>query len=231
MSLSIIIPILNEDKNLEILHKKIVLNLKKIEFEIIFVDDNSDDNTKSILKKLSKNNKKTKFIIRKKKRDLTQSCFLGIENAKFNNILIMDGDLQHDPSNLPILIKKFFQKKADVLIGTRNFKKKIEGLDIFRFYISKILIFIFNSFFGFKTMDPLSGFFIFKKKIYIENKKNLFGKGYKILIDLLYNYKKDIKIFDQNINFKMRNFNSSKISLRVLLNFFKLIVFLKFRIK
>ena len=97
MSLSVIIPILNEDKNLEILHKKIVLNLKKIDFEIIFVDDNSDDNTKSILKKLSKNNKKTKFIIRKKKRDLTQSCFLGIENAKFNNILIMDGDLQHDP--------------------------------------------------------------------------------------------------------------------------------------
>ena len=231
MSLSVIIPILNEDKNLEILHKKIVLNLKKIDFEIIFVDDNSDDNTKSILKKLSKNNKRTKFIIRKKKRDLTQSCFLGIENAKFNNILIMDGDLQHDPSNLPILIKKFFQKKADVLIGTRNFKKKIEGLDIFRFYISKILIFIYNSFFGFKTMDPLSGFFIFKKKIYIENKKNLFGKGYKILIDLLYNYKKDIKIFDQNINFKMRNFNSSKISFRVLLNFFKLIIFLKFRIK
>ena len=66
MSLSVIIPILNEDKNLEILHKKIVLNLKKIDFEIIFVDDNSDDNTKSILKKLSKNNKKTKFIIRKK---------------------------------------------------------------------------------------------------------------------------------------------------------------------
>ena len=80
-------------------------------------------------------------------------------------------------------------------------------------------------------MDPLSGFFIYKKKIYIENKKNLFGKGYKILIDLLYNYKKDIKIFDQNINFKMRNFNSSKISFRVLLNFFKLIIFLKFRIK
>tara|TARA_Y100001970_G_scaffold257421_1_gene336111 strand:- start:1572 stop:2267 length:696 start_codon:yes stop_codon:yes gene_type:complete len=231
MSLSIIIPILNEDKNLETLHKKIILNLKKIEFEIIFVDDNSDDNTKSILKKLSKNNKKTKFIIRKKKRDLTQSCFLGIENAKFNNILIMDGDLQHDPSNLPFLIKKYFQKKADVLIGTRNFKKKIEGLDIFRFYTSKILIFIFNFFFGFKTMDPLSGFFIFKKKIYIENKKNLFGKGYKILIDLLYNYKKDIKIFDQNINFKMRNFNSSKISLRVLLNFFKLIIFLIIRVK
>jgi len=231
MSLSIVIPILNEDKNIEILHKKIIFNLKKINYEIIFVDDNSDDNSKSILKKISKNNKKTKFIIRKKNRDLTQSCFLGIENAKYDNILIMDGDLQHDPLNLPLLIQKYFKKKADVLIGTRNFKKKIEGLDIFRFYTSKILISIFNFFFGFKTIDPLSGFFIFKKQIYTKNKKKLFGKGYKILIDLLYNNKKNIKIFDQKINFKMRNFNSSKISLRVLLNFLKLIIFLMIRFK
>jgi len=231
MSLSIVIPILNEDKNIEILHKKIIFNLKKINYEIIFVDDNSDDNSKSILKKISKNNKKTKFIIRKKNRDLTQSCFLGIENAKYDNILIMDGDLQHDPLNLPLLIQKYFKKKADVLIGTRNFKKKIEGLDIFRFYTSKILISIFNFFFGFKTTDPLSGFFIFKKQIYTKNKKKLFGKGYKILIDLLYNNKKNIKIFEQKINFKMRNFNSSKISLRVLLNFLKLIIFLMIRFK
>ena len=232
MSLSIVIPILNEDKNLEILHKKIILNIKKkINYEIIFVDDNSDDNSISILEKISKNNKKTKYILRKKIRDLTQSCFLGIENAKYGNILIMDGDLQHDPSNLPLLIQKYFQKKADILIGTRNFKKKIEGLDIYRFYTSKILIFLFNFFFGFKTKDPLSGFFIFKKEIYTKNKKKLFGKGYKILIDLLYNNKKKIKIYDQNINFKMRNFNSSKINLRVLLNFFKLIIFLKIRIK
>jgi dolichol-phosphate mannosyltransferase len=231
MSLSIVIPILNEGKNLEILHKKIIFNLKKIYYEIIFVDDNSDDNSKSILKKLSKNNKQTKFIIRKKNRDLTQSCFLGIENAKYDNILIMDGDLQHDPLNLPLLIQKYFKKKADVLIGTRDFKKKIEGLGIFRFFTSKILIIIFNFFFAFKTIDPLSGFFIFKKQIYTKNKKKLFGKGYKILIDLLYNNKKNIKIFDQKINFKIRNFNSSKINLRILLNFLQLIIFLKIRYK
>ena len=52
MSLSIVIPILNEDKNIEILHKKIIFNLKKINYEIIFLDDNSYDNSKSILKKI-----------------------------------------------------------------------------------------------------------------------------------------------------------------------------------
>ena len=95
--LSIIIPALNEEKNIEPLTNKISKNLKKFKFEIIFVDDNSEDNSKKILLKLKKKLKYFNPIFRTKVRDLTQSCFDGIDKAKYKNILIMDADLQHDP--------------------------------------------------------------------------------------------------------------------------------------
>ena len=225
MNLSIVIPILNEDQNLWRLNKLIYKYIKKVNFEIIFVDDNSTDNSKMILKKIHQVDKRTKFIIRKKERDLTQSCFDGIKYAKYDNILIMDGDLQHHPSNLPNFIKKFFESKIDILVGTRNFNTKrwSNNLSPLRFHTSKNLIKIFNLIFGFKTNDPLSGFFIFKKIIYLKNKKFFFGRGYKILIDLIYNSNQIIKVNDHPINFKMRKFKSSKISMKVFLNFIKLL--------
>ena len=93
--ISIIVPIFNESKNISTLYsklKKIKIRTKK---EIIFVDDNSNDGSHIILNNLKK---KIRYILRKeKKRDLMQSCFLGIKKSKFDTCIIMDGDLQHNP--------------------------------------------------------------------------------------------------------------------------------------
>jgi dolichol-phosphate mannosyltransferase len=63
----------------------------------------------------------------------------------------------------------------------------------------------------------MSGFFIFKKKIFIENKKQLFSKGYKILADLIYSSKKKFIIEDQIIVFDQREMNSSKLNFKILI--------------
>ena len=65
--LSIVIPIYKEKKNIELLTKDIFQKLKKVKFELIFVDDNSKDGSYQILKKLNKN-KLVKFLIRKEKK-------------------------------------------------------------------------------------------------------------------------------------------------------------------
>ena len=216
-NLSIVIPVLNEGNNIQLLTNKIIKNLKKIKYEIIFVDDNSTDHSVKILKLLTKKYNFFKPIFRYKVRDLTQSCFDGIKKSKFDQVLIMDGDMQHDPKYILPMYNKFNKFDYDVVVGARPLiKGPNQGLSETRRLASNILIFFF-SVFNIKTSDPMSGFFIFKKKIYFKNKKYFFGKGFKILADILINSKNNLIIEDYFIRFKRRYGDKSKMNLKILL--------------
>ena len=105
--MSIVIPVYNEKNNISLLVSKInsVLN-DKIKYEIIIVDDFSTDRSTKTLKRLEKKVKKLKVIFRKNnQRDLSKSCRDGFELSKYNYIVVMDGDLQHDPTYIPKMIK------------------------------------------------------------------------------------------------------------------------------
>lgn len=216
--LSIVIPIYNEEKNIRRLSNKIKKNLRIKKYEIIFIDDNSQDGSHKILRYIKKKNKKINYIIRKQKfKDLSQSCILGFKLSKYKNIIVMDGDLQHDPIYIPSLINKYNKTSCDIVVGCRNFfEKDNQGLSFFRTLSSVILILIINLFLGKKTSDPMSGFFLFQKKIYTKQKKKLYKRGYKILADLIYNNKTNINIKDVKIKFKKRNTGKSKLNLKVL---------------
>ena len=213
--ISIVIPALNEEKNIKPLTKRIIKNLRNIKFEIIFVDDNSVDQTKTVLLALSKKYKFFNPLLRKKDRDLTQSCFDGIEKSKYPNILIMDADLQHNPKYIPLMLK-VFNNDNDVVVGARKLTSgKNKGLSEFRRFASVILIFFFKIF-NIKTTDPMSGFFIFKKQLYKKNKKYYFGRGFKILADILINSKDKLKTKDVYIDFNRRYESESKMSFKIL---------------
>ncbi len=224
MKFSIVIPVYNESKNIPVLVRQIYKVLKNKIFELIIVDDDSTDGTSFIIEKLKKKN--LKYFIRKKRRDLTKSCLLGFEKSSYENILVMDGDLQHKPDDILKLLNIFKKKNADFVIGSRNlFKKKKHNLGFFRLGASRILILVVNILLGNKTSDPMSGFFIFKKSIYKKNKKKLFKKGYKILMDLLYSHSSYKKIYDIEINFDTRKKGKSKMNLKILLLLLNMILF------
>ncbi len=228
--LSIISPALNEEKNIEPLTLKIIEHTKKTKFEIIFVDDNSTDQSKKILLNLAKKYKFFNPILRKKKRDLTQSCFDGINKSKYKNILILDADMQHDPKYIPQMLKEF-NKGQDIVIGARKLTSgKNKGLSETRRFASIFLIFFFKIF-NIQTKDPMSGFFLFKKDIYLKNKKRFFGKGFKILADILINSKTKLKAKDVPINFNRRYESESKMNTKILLiliNFYIISLIKKF---
>lgn len=225
--ISIIVPTYNESKNILKFYK----NIKKIKFkyELIFVDDRSTDNSTKIFQKIK--NKKVKFIIRKsKKRDLSRSVILGVKNAKYDNVMIMDCDLQHSFNDTINLKKKFFKDNLDLVIGSRFLKKKYFGNIFLLRSISSLLFILFiNLFFKKETTDPLSGFFICKKKIILNNKKNYFIKGYKILFDIIYNSNCEIIKKDVQINFKKRIHGKSKLNIRIVLIFIRQIIYTKLR--
>ena len=222
---SIILPVLNEEKNIEKLIFLISKYLKGYIFEIIFIDDNSSDKTREVIQKYI--SKKIKYILRTSNHDLTLSCFLGIQKSKYKNIIIMDSDLQHDPKYLPKIVNLYFFKKLDFAVAVRNFNED-QGLGVIRRFSSIFLSYIFNYFLGNRVSDPMSGFFMFKKSIYYKYRHHLFGKGWKILADLIYN-KEKFSIKELEIKFLRRLENKSKMSLKVLINVIRLFLF-KYRI-
>ena len=221
--ISIIVPTFNESKNIsKFLNKLKYCNFKH---EVIFVDDNSQDDSQNIFKKIKRKN--IRFYIRKdKEKDLSKSVLLGVENATFDYVMVMDCDLQHSHKDANYMKKVIFKEKLDMVIGSRFLNKKLRGnLYLLRSIISLIFIAFINFFFIKKTTDPLSGFFICKKKIIIENKKNYFLKGYKILFDIIYNSRCNINSKDLQINFKKRIIGKSKLNIRIVILFFHQIIF------
>jgi dolichol-phosphate mannosyltransferase len=222
--LTIVIPVYNEEDNINILIKKIFFYLKKINFEVVIVDDNSEDSTEIKIKQLIKLHKNIKYIKRVEKiRDLSKSCQLGIKNALNKKILIMDADHQHNPKYILPMFKLFNIKKLDVLIGARKFNNPSylnTGQSLVRYIFSKVLVRITNIFFGEKTNDPMSGFFLFKKSLFINNEKKLYLKGYKILADILYSPMTNIKVEDYFIKFNKRNHGISKMNMKVFFHLF-----------
>ena len=186
---SIIIPILNEEKNIKELTYQIRRYSYKFKYEIIFVDDNSKDKSKKTLSKLKVKYNNFNFYIRKSNNpDLSSSIMLGIEKSKYNSIVVMDGDLQHDPKYLPKIFEIFKENKLDFLICVRDFSKR-KGLSLIRYFASILLIKIINTSLNRRTNDPMSGFFIFRKQIFYKYKNKMYGKGFKFLFDLLYQKK------------------------------------------
>ena len=141
--ISIIVPTLNESQNIP----KFLRQLKKIKFkyELIFVDDNSWDDTDNLIKKIKKK-KNVKFIKRKSKtRDLSKSVFIGIKKSYYDIVLVMDCDLQHDIKNANLMKEKMIKDNLDLVIGSRFLKTKYSGnLGFFRSLFSLSFIFIIN---------------------------------------------------------------------------------------
>jgi dolichol-phosphate mannosyltransferase len=218
MKLTIVSPAYNEVHNIKVFVEQIeeALSNKIEEFEIIIVDDNSKDGSKEILKELNNKLKNFRYIIRQEQpRDLSQSCILGFKNAKFENILVLDCDLQHKPSDIQKLINEFENNNYNIVIGARKIFSKIESLSIFRQAASILIILVFNTLLKKYTSDPMSGFFIFKKQVFT-NADKFYGKGFKILIDLIYNSKETITSKDVFINFDHRVANKSKMNFKIL---------------
>jgi len=123
MKFSIVIPIFNEEKNICLLLDEIknALEFSYSDYEIVIVDDASIDNSISILEK---NNSKNLRII-KNKKNYGQSFSLrkGVELAKYNLIVTLDGDMQNNPYDIPKLLKLYKKNQIKLVGGIRSERK------------------------------------------------------------------------------------------------------------
>ncbi|WDF46496.1 glycosyltransferase family 2 protein [Chryseobacterium sp. KACC 21268] len=125
--ISIVIPAHNEQENVALIHQKIKQvfdGLNHYDFEIIFVNDGSRDNTQQKLEELSQKYSEVKFIEFSRNFGHQPAVKAGIDNADGNAVISMDGDLQHPPELIPELIKKW-EEGNDIVFTIRTYPKEI----------------------------------------------------------------------------------------------------------
>ena len=185
--ISIVIPCLNEEENIKKIYKDIKKKFKKKNYEIIYVDDESTDNTQNEIINLSKKEKNVRFIFRKKDKDLSRSFNEGVNISKSKYIILMDCDLQHDPEILDKLYSSIKAKEIQCVSGSRFMKKSINNTNsikyAFRLTLSKILNYVINLLLNTNLTDPLTGIFIVERSVFLKQEKNLYLNGYKIFLD------------------------------------------------
>ena len=120
--LSIIVPVYNEEDNIKPLIEKIKSALKNINqnYELIFINDGSNDLSESILQKAAANNKFIKVINFTRNFGQTAAFAAGIEEAQGKILATLDADLQNDPDDIIKMLKIMEQEKADVVVGWRK---------------------------------------------------------------------------------------------------------------
>jgi dolichol-phosphate mannosyltransferase len=225
--LSIVLPTYNERENLPILLERISRACKRIHYEMIVVDDNSPDGTALLAKSLKKKYPNLRVFVRRKERGLSSAIHFGIKKAKYNSVCVMDTDLQHPPELLPLLFKQLTY--ADIVIASRFVKgSKIMGLSTVRRIFSKLAIYLSYLFFPRLVVvkDPLSGFFAIDKELVKEKKFRL--RGFKFLFELLVRGRWK-RVTEIPFTFKKRRYGKSKLGFREFVNFFLLLLELRFQ--
>jgi len=121
MTLSVVVPMMNEEENVAPLFEAIRRALKGIDYELILVDDGSSDATVERMKQWA--DQRTRILILNRNYGQTTAMAAGIDAAKGELIATLDGDLQNDPEDIPLMIKKMEESGADVVAG-RRLKRK-----------------------------------------------------------------------------------------------------------
>ncbi len=121
MDLSVIVPLYNEQDSVQPLYEAIVqaVDPLQIDYEILFVDDGSVDNTIPEAEKLAAQDKRLRIVKFRRNYGQTPAMAAGIDNARGKVLVTMDGDLQNDPVDIPRLLEKL-DEGYDIVVGWRH---------------------------------------------------------------------------------------------------------------
>ena len=223
--LAIIIPTFNERDNIDPLVGALTEALQGYAWEAIFVDDDSPDGTHASIAMLAKHDTRIRLLHRIGRRGLSSACVEGILATTADVVAVMDGDLQHDESILPAMLVRLRQGNHDVVVATRNGVGGSMGqFSKSRSYLSSLGKAASRSICRSELSDPMSGFFMLRRTVFLDIVHNLHGGGFKILLNLLASSTRTLATSEIGYTFRTRRHGKSKLNLIVGLEFLILIL-------
>src|SRR5216683_2445457 len=223
--LSVIVPTFNERDNVTTLLRRLKTALTGVAWEVIFVDDNSPDGTWDVVRNLARRDPRVRCIRRINRRGLSGACIEGILASSAPCAAVIDADLQHDETQLPVMLALLQRGEADLVVGSRyveggsadSFNKQRAGASALATEVAKRVLRV-------KIADPMSGFFMIRRDRFEQLAPQLSTQGFKILLDIVATARGDLHIKEIPYAFGSRLHGESKLDSMVALDFLGLVL-------
>lgn len=140
--ISIVVPVFNEEENIEVFYQEVCKHMDPLpyQFEVVFVDDGSSDATPLILERLALQDERVRGLIMARNYGHQLALTCGLDHADGDAVVTMDGDMQHPPEMLPLLISKW-EEGVEVV---QTIRVNTEGVSWFKKFTSSIFYKLIN---------------------------------------------------------------------------------------
>ena len=224
--LTVIVPVYNERPNIAPLVSRLDAALAGVHWEVVFVDDDSPDATAAEVRRAAAHDPRVRCIRRIARRGLASAVIEGALSSSAAYLAVIDGDLQHDETRLPEMLRMLRTGVADVVVGSRH----ADGGDASglggrgRQRLSDLGIRVAQAVLPVRLADPMSGFFMLPRPLFEQMAPDLTGQGFKILLDLLLVARVRLRVAEIPYQFQERAAGKSKLDILVLAQFAGLVL-------
>jgi dolichol-phosphate mannosyltransferase len=186
VEVSVIVPTYCEAENLPELTRRIHDAVGKacLSFEILIVDDNSPDDTPTVVAELAQQHP-VQLIVRKEDRGLSSAVICGMDQARGKILVVIDADLSHPPEKIPALVRLLDDPNYDFAVGSRYVAggSTADDWGLYRWFNSKVATLLARPFTS--ASDPMAGFFALRRDDFERARPHLNPVGYKIGLELM----------------------------------------------
>jgi dolichol-phosphate mannosyltransferase len=219
--LTVVVPCYNERPNVAPLVAALDTALDGIAWEVVFVDDDSPDSTAAEVHRLGRLDPRVRCLRRIGRRGLSSAVIEGALSSSALFIAVMDGDLQHDETRLPVMLAALRGGQYDLAVASRH----VEGGDSaglasrWRHMLSDAGATLAQRFLPVQLSDPMSGFFMLPRARFEQLAPALTAQGFKILLDLVLSAEVPLRVIEVPAEFRKRLAGESKLDVLVLAQF------------
>lgn len=212
LELTVVVPCFNERANVPLMVERLEKALAGIDWEVIFVDDDSPDGTTEAVREIAAVKRNVRGLRRIGRRGLSTAVIEGMLASAAPYLAVIDGDLQHDETLLPAMLERIKGEKLDVVVASRytqgggmgSWDETRQAMSGFATRLAHLVV-------DKNLTDPMSGYFMISRPAFESTVRHLSGQGFKILLDLFASTPKPFRFAEMPFTFRTRLHGESKL--------------------
>lgn len=221
----VVVPTFNERENVEPLVERLGRALAGVDWEVVFVDDDSPDGTAEVVRALGRQDGRVRCVQRIGRRGLSSAVVEGMLTSTAPLLAVIDGDLQHDERLLPVMVQVLRGGEVDIVVGSRYVEGGSVGAwDERRARMSRFATWVAKVVLKAELRDPMSGFFMLTRPAFERTVRRLSTIGFKVLVDVFASAPEPLRARELHYTFRPRVAGESKLDGLVIWEYLELLL-------